>query len=101
MSRGKFIIAVAGGLLLVVVLLFLVISGLGGKDTTQNVTLEFWVTFDDKSYYDQVVEQYKALHKNVTINFTQLAYADYEKTLINAFASQRGPDIFLIHNTWL
>ncbi len=101
MSKGKFILLAGGGILLIIILLFLVIKGVGPKPSNESISLQFWGTFDDQSYYDQAISEYEAIHKNVSIEYTPISFVDYESGLINSFASQRGPDIFLIHNTWL
>lgn len=70
------------------------------KGTPPEVTLEVWNVFEPRSHYEPIIEAYEALHPNVTINYRNLTFAEYEDELINALAEDRGPDIFSIQNTW-
>ena len=65
------------------------------------VTLRWWRTFDDASSAQPMIEAYKALHPNVTIEYRKLRFEEFERELLNALAEDRGPDIVSIHNTWI
>jgi len=88
---------------------FLVSSGLscakGGsleaQRAMQPTTLRFWTVFDERDAYTDIINAYKQLHPNVTIEFRMLRYEEYEKELLEAFALDEGPDVFSIHNTWV
>jgi len=75
----------------------------GGSTTTtsEKVTLEYWRVFDGEDSFDDIIDDYRSSHSNVKINYTKLRFDEYEDELIRAFAENRGPDIFTIHNTWL
>lgn len=79
----------------------------GGQDTVTppprpaNITLEMWGLFDDSDVYEPIIEAYMADHPRVTIRYTKLLWDEYEDKLVNAIASGRGPDIFMIHNSWM
>lgn len=86
--------------------LMLVGAGCGGPSTAQilastPVTLTIWRVFDDDETFDQIIANYRALHPNVSFEYRELRYEEYEDELIRAFAEGEGPDIFSIHNTWL
>lgn len=94
--------------LLALLSVFLLTSGFGcklaNKETKQAmepVTLTYWRVFDGPDAFDEVISRYKALHPFVTIEYRKLRYDEYENALLNAFAEDRGPDIFSIHNTWI
>ena len=101
MSQTKLIIigGVAG--LAVVSLLLFVILGGGGGGQLQPVTLQFWGTFDDLSFYDSAISAFERAYPSVKIIYKQIPFEDYEKELVNSFAAGTGPDIWLMHNTWL
>ncbi len=65
------------------------------------VTLNYWRVWDGPDAFEQLFEEYKALHPFITINYRKLRYNEYEQELLNALAEDRGPDIFSIHNTWI
>lgn len=65
------------------------------------ITLEVWGVFDDADVYEPIFNAYTKIHPNVTLRYRKFIWDDYENTLVNALASGKGPDIFMIHNTWL
>jgi len=65
------------------------------------VSLEVWGVYDDSSIFGDLVKKYEKLNKCATIRYEKKNFDDYEEQLINAFASDKAPDIFMIHNTWL
>ncbi len=99
MSLTRVQIAIGGAVLAVVlffVLLFLrVIPGLRDSGSnTQLPTIEVWGVFEDS----QVLGELKSL---VPFRFRNFDPATYEADLVNALAAGTGPDVFMIHNTWL
>ncbi len=87
---------------------FILTSGFGCKiaskqttEATQPITLVYWRVFDDADAFQEIINKYKALHPFVSIEYHKFRYDEYENALLNAFAEDRGPDIFSIQNTWL
>lgn len=66
---------------------------------TKPITIRWWRTFDDEATVRPLIEAYKALHPNVTIEYRKLRLEEYEQELLNALAEDRGPDILSIHAT--
>lgn len=64
------------------------------------VTLRLWAVVDDTDVYKEAIAAFQAQHPNVSFDYRRLRTEEYESELLNAFAEDRGPDIFLIHNTW-
>jgi multiple sugar transport system substrate-binding protein len=93
---------ILSGLFLCVALLF---SGCGCKQTNPNkysLELEVWGLFDDRDVYDSIFAIYTKINPNVTkINYRKFTPDTYKKEILEALAAGQGPDIFLIHNTWL
>lgn len=91
--------------LLVLSLLTLSLFGFGCSNNSAEavapVTLTIWGVFDDADNYSAVINDYRAQHPNVTINFRELRYEEYQDTLLRAFAEGNGPDMFLVHNDWV
>lgn len=86
----------------------IITSGFGCKLTSketaeamQPVTLTYWRVWDGPDAFEEIIADYKALHPFVTIEYKKLRYSEYEQELLEAFAEDRGPDIFSLHNTWI
>jgi ABC-type glycerol-3-phosphate transport system substrate-binding protein len=67
----------------------------------QPVTLNVWGVWDSSDDFKDFADAYGARHPFVSIQYRRFQYAEYEKALIEAFATDRGPDVFAIHNTWV
>ncbi len=88
------------------VLLALLFSGFGCGNNeaavaSAPVKLTIWGVFDDASNYKSVIAAYRVVHPNVSIDFREFRYDEYEKELVRGIAEGKGPDIFLVHNTWM
>ena len=74
----------------------------GCKDpVAEEVELEFWGVFDDSDVYKPLIEDFNAAFPKIKIKYYKKTYQTYEKDLLEAMASGRGPDIFMLHHTWL
>ncbi|MFA5926178.1 MAG: extracellular solute-binding protein [Parcubacteria group bacterium] len=85
-------------------ILLITFSGCGCKAPTSSyqVSLEVWGLFDDSDVMAKVINEYKKRNTFVKeINYKKLTVDSYENDLRDALASGKGPDIFLIHNSWL
>lgn len=87
---------------------FILTTGFGCKMSSSQVaakmtplTLEVWGTQDDSDAFDEIIASYKQLHPFITVNYHKFRLDEYESELLNAFAEDRGPDIFFVHNTWI
>ncbi len=78
-----------------------IIPGLRQDVTANKVALSFWGVFDGPDAFSAVMNAYRAQAPNVSITYKQFAPEDYERELVNAFAAGKGPDMFMVHNTWL
>lgn len=86
--------------LLVIIFILTACSKNGGIVGTA-ASLTMWVVVDSPSDYNNLLSAYKAQYPNIPIQITKFRLEDYENELLNALAEDRGPDIFMIHNTWL
>lgn len=82
--------------------------GLGCKDAAQvpkektaPVALQYWGVYTDSSDMDVLVADFKKRHPNIDVQYRKFRPEEYEQKLLEAFAEDRGPDLFTIHNTWL
>jgi ABC-type glycerol-3-phosphate transport system substrate-binding protein len=67
------------------------------------VDLEIWGIFDDSSAYNDVISEYRKLNEGHVgnISYRKMSEDTYRDDLIRAFAEGKGPDIFMIRNSWL
>lgn len=98
MTRQQLFI-IAGGVIAVAVVLL--IFGFIKSPRPRPAVLEVWGIQDPPEVFQEIITNYQKENKHITINYQKKLLADYEAELINAFAADKGPDIWLIHNTWL
>ena len=90
------------GILMVAVFIlifFLVFGGLG--QAPKRIDLEFWGVFDDPSFFQEAIRNFRQLNPDINVRFVSFPFEEYEKSVIDALAAGRGPDIWMIQNTWL
>lgn len=89
--------------------LFLIIgalslSGCGFKPSPQagyQVSLEIWGVFDDSDVYSELISEYRRINPYIKdIQYRKLSPETYKEDLIDALAAGKGPDIFMIRNSW-
>ncbi len=73
----------------------------GCKEPIKEVNLEFWGVYDDSDIWRSLIEDFNEEFPRTKINYYKKTYSSYEKDLLEAMATGRGPDIFMLHNTWL
>jgi len=108
MSR-KQLLMIAGGIVLILVFIFFLcptfFPGLCKKPCKKvMVDLEIWGVYDEPEVFSKLIETYEKQNKkcaNIRIEYKKINFDSYEEELVNAFASDKAPDIFMIHNTWL
>src|SRR3990167_6555517 len=61
------------------------------KQATQPTTLNYWRVTDGSDAFQDIIQGYRAKHPNITINYRQLRFEEYEYELLNALAEDRGP----------
>ncbi|MDD2730620.1 MAG: extracellular solute-binding protein [Candidatus Portnoybacteria bacterium] len=64
-------------------------------------TLEFWGVFDDSDVWQPIIRQFSQQYPYITINYHKKNITTYESELVDALAAGRGPDIFMLNNSWL
>ena len=80
------------------------LSGCGCKKQVPNyeARLEIWGLFDDSDTMAKAISEYKKRNPLVKgIEYKKMTVDSYENDLRDALAAGKGPDIFLIHDTWM
>ncbi len=67
----------------------------------KDVTLTLWGLWEEEELMKPVIELYKKTHPNVTINYVYQSSLNYRSRVQTQISEGEGPDIFMIHNTWL
>jgi ABC-type glycerol-3-phosphate transport system substrate-binding protein len=95
-------------LLVLIIVLILPLTGLGCKGTSSEVRdvlraveVEVWGVYVNSDELKGLFSIYRKDHPYVTINYRKFRPEEYEKELLNAFAEDRGPDIFMVQNSRL
>lgn len=82
----------------------LILSGCGKKTTIvpYNISLEIWGTLDSNDAFAAAIKEYSKINPNVgSIVYRKVSLDNYVGELVNAMAEGKGPDIFMLNNTWL
>jgi len=87
------------------ILSMVILSGCGCSNRgtiSYEVRLEVWGIFDDSDVMAKTISEYQKKNPRVKdIVYKKLTISSFENELMDALATGNGPDIFLIHNTWL
>lgn len=104
MSNNK-ILSYKAKIFLIFLLIFFLTTGPScGQDSkiiASRIELEMWTVFDSQSDFQPLIETYQQAYPNISVQVKKFRIEEYENELLNALAEDRGPDIFMIHNTWL
>lgn len=100
------LLAIAGLFIITLGLVFAgVFPGLKkGPDKGPKITgtIEFWGVFDLPTAYEEAIRNFNTTYTDVKINYRAFENKDsYDQALLEAFASQKGPDVFMIPNSGL
>ncbi|OGH62291.1 MAG: hypothetical protein A2848_01080 [Candidatus Magasanikbacteria bacterium RIFCSPHIGHO2_01_FULL_50_8] len=71
------------------------------KSALQPVSLNYWGVFTDSDDMAVLIAEFQKKHPNIQVQYRKFRPEEYEQKLLEAFAEDRGPDLFTIHNTWL
>jgi len=86
---------------LVFLTVILILRNVGGGSTGPRVAVEFWGVFDDRTSFDKIIRDFQSQNPGITVVYRQFSFEDYEKEIVNALAAGTGPDIWMIHQSWL
>ena len=65
------------------------------------IVLNWWRVADGPDTMSDVMANFNKQYKHIRINYQQFRSEEYEQALLQAWAEDRGPDIFSIPNTWI
>ncbi len=65
------------------------------------ITLTVWGLFEDDAAMAPLIQAYKKLKPNVTVNYVKQSPLNYRSRVQTQVTSGQGADIFMIHDSWL
>jgi len=68
---------------------------------TKPIELSYWGVWDSSDDWQPLIDDFNIMHPNIKIIYKKFRYAEYEQKLLEAWAEDRGPDIYSIPATWL
>lgn len=101
LTRSQIIIIGVVVLLIIGVIVVFVVGRQDGVGGRLSGKINFWGVEDSSQVMRELIDKYKAMRPGVEINYLEINKETYETDLINALAGANGPDLFMIHNTWL
>ncbi len=72
-----------------------------GPSQAAPVTLNIWGLWESTDGFKAAFDNYQQLHPNVKINYTFQSTANYRTRVQTQIANGQGPDILLIHDSWV
>lgn len=93
------------GLSLIVVLAFLVWKF--GPNFSKKaepvgpITLTYWGLWEEENVLRPVIDQYQKNNPNVKVNYVRQSSVNYRTRVQTQIREGRGPDVFMMHNSWL
>ncbi len=104
-SKQKVIIAAIGVLTLVLIAALIAFFGTPEKKITQGgmpgASLEIWGVFDMPSVVNPLIRAFHERYKNMDGTYRLFTIEEYESALLNALAAGKGPDVYMVNNSWL
>lgn len=80
--------------------IFILSSSFGGGGAA-SAELVVWGVFDDVSVFNTSINAFQKANKNIKVTYKVFKPQDYEQAVLNALAAGTGPDVWMMHHTWL
>lgn len=103
MSSSRTLLFIFIGIGVVIISVILIVSGvLPGKRAVKQsaATIEFW-GFEDEQLWRPILTSFRETFPLIIVNYRRVDESVYEETLLNRLAEGRGPDVFVLKNTWI
>jgi ABC-type glycerol-3-phosphate transport system substrate-binding protein len=71
------------------------------KVAKEEIKLTLWTVYDAENNLKELINGYTAINANVRIDIRRFNFQEYQNQLLDAFAEDRGPDLFALPNTWV
>lgn len=94
--QQKKIISIAAG-----VLIFIVVLSFFRKKPPKQTSLEIWGIYDEPEIWYQIISEFNKSYPYIKIKYTLKDQQSYQEELLQAFAENKAPDIFMVLGDWL
>ncbi len=71
------------------------------KERIKPINLVYWRAQDGKDAFSDIIQSFQKLYPHISITYNLIRPEEYEQALLEAWAEDRGPDIFSIPKNWL
>src|SRR3989344_3065602 len=71
------------------------------KKSPESVTLTVWGLWEDENLIKPLLSEYQKQSPNVTVTYLRQSSLNYRTRVQTQIREGVGPDVFLIHNSWL
>ncbi|OQX71677.1 hypothetical protein B6D52_00660 [Candidatus Parcubacteria bacterium 4484_255] len=71
------------------------------KERIKPINLVYWRAQDSKDAFSEIIHRFQKLYPHISITYNLIRAEEYEQALLEAWAEDRGPDIFSIPKNWL
>ncbi len=96
-----FILLILGGIALVIGGVVFILISSKKSPAPKSVTLTVWGVWDESSDLSSIINSYRKAHPYIKINYVKKRLEEYKDALVNGWATDTGPDIYAINNTWI
>lgn len=77
------------------------ISFFNQSKTAGPITLTYWGLWEDENLIKPILAEYQKQNPNITINYERKSSLNYRTRVQTQIREGVGPDVFMIHNSWL
>lgn len=71
-------------------------------DSTTAKEINMYVVYDNTDAFQEQIQAFESANPGVKVKVKKFAdLAEYEDTVINEIAEGEGPDVFMLHNSWI
>lgn len=64
--------------------------------------IDLWVLYDNTEAFQEQIQAFQSNNPGLRVNLKKFVnLQEYEELLINEIAEGEGPDVFMIHNSWM
>lgn len=74
----------------------------GSDVSSTEGVIDLWVLYDDTDAFQEQIQAFQSNNPGLRVNLKKFVnLEEYENLLINEIAEGEGPDVFMIHNSWI
>lgn len=98
-SKTKLILFGGIGAIFLALLMVFMLGSKKPVPPIEPVSLTFWGVYDDKEVYDTIIKEFMNIKPKTSISYRKLPPQEYQRAIIEALASGKGPDIIMVPNS--